>query len=681
MVDCYESTKHRHGVKGTEATVVRGNQAKMLDVLARAGDWVTAAELADQVGVTPRSIRSYVGELKDASGPLELIASSPRGYRIHPAAYTAFMERERETGSGAMSPAERSSRLLKQLLDDPHGLDIYAAADESFVSESTIESDLTRLRARLDGSGLRLVRTGSELSLDGDEIDRRRMLSLLYREDAERGGMVLLARVQSEFGLTGLGEFKSELLAALDARGYFVNEYGINDVLLHVAIALDRVSKGRLIQSDAAAGAGADASADGAAGRGAVDTSALDGAVVQTVATLRRLIPEHFGVALGTAELQYLAILLATRVIAPGKENGESAVGDYLDGDTLETVRRIVDDASSEYLVDLRDTPFTVRLALHVQNLLARAGENSYSRNPLTRSIKTSYPLIYELAVYIASRLQQAAGITVTDDEIAYIAMHVGAYLEQQSRRADAVTCALVCPGYYDMHRLLRDRIQSVFGQDLEVRVVISDSDTDWSDLETDLVLTTIPPAAARDNVIMIQPFLTDTDVDRVRAAIARIRRGRRRTQIKRDLLRFFDESQFLRNFYARDEFAMIRALGDRMIGAGLIDDGYVDGALERERMSSTAFTDSLAVPHAMAMTARETAITIVLNEHAMDWGESRVNVIAFVAFNAEERRSFQAVFDQFVEVFSDRDVVQQLIARSADFPSFIDELVHVIDS
>jgi lichenan operon transcriptional antiterminator len=674
----------RSGSKNNpEATVVRGNHAKMLDVLSRAGDWVTAAELADQVGVTPRSIRSYVGELKDASAPLELIASSPRGYRIHPAAYASFMERERETDAGAMSPAERSSRLLKRLLDDPHALDIYAAADESFVSESTIESDLTRLRARLEGTGLRLVRTGSELSLDGDEIDRRRMLSLLYREDAERGGMVLLARVQSEFGLNGLGEFKSELLAALDARGYFVNEYGINDVLLHVAIALDRVSKGRLIQTDAAPRPAADGgtAAAGKPGAVSIDTSALDGAVVQTVAPLAALIPAHFGVALGTAELQYLAILLATRVIAPGKENGESAVGDYLDQDTLETVRRIVDDASSEYLVDLRDTPFTVRLALHVQNLLARAGENSYSRNPLTRSIKTSYPLIYELAVYIASRLQQAAGITVTDDEIAYIAMHVGAYLEQQSRRADAVTCALVCPGYYDMHRLLRDRIQSVFGQDLEVRIVISDSDTDWSDLDTDLVLTTIPPAAARDNVIMIQQFLTDTDVDRVRAAIARIRRGRRRTQIKRDLLRFFDESQFLRNFYARDEFAMIRALGDRMIGAGLIDGAYVDGALERERMSSTAFTDSLAVPHAMAMTARETAITIVLNEHAMDWGESRVNVIAFVAFNAEERRSFQAVFDQFVEVFSDRDVVQQLIARSADFPSFIDELVHVIDS
>lgn len=461
-------------------------------------------------------------------------------------------------------------------------------------------------------------------------------------------------------GLTGLTEFKSELLAALDARGYFVNEYGINDVLLHVAIALDRVGRDQHL---------------------AAPTAPVSDAVARTVATLDALIPRHFDATLPEAELQYLAVLLATRVVTPGKEDGGDPIENYLSPDVIATVHGIVEEASDEYLVDLRDTAFTVRLALHVQNLLARAGENNYSRNPLTRSIKTSYPLIYELAVFIASRLQRAAGIVVTDDEIAYIAMHVGAYLEQQSRRADAVTCTLVCPGYYDMHRLLRDRILGVFGQDLEVTTVITDTDTDWTRSETDLVLTTIPPASLRENILVIQPFLTDGDVERVRAAIARVRRGRRRGAIKRELLRFFDASRFLRNFYASDEFAMIRTLGTRMIDAGLIDEAYVDGALERERMSSTAFTDSLAVPHAMAMTANETAIAIVLNDRAMDWGGSRVNVVAFVAFNADERHSFQAVFDQFVEVFSDWEAVAQLIARSTDFPSFIDELVRMIDS
>ena len=91
-------------------------------------------------------------------------------------------------------------------------------------------------------------------------------------------------------------------------------------------------------------------------------------------------------------------------------------------------MRGIVSRASAEYLVDLRDENFIVRLTLHVQNLVARAHEKTYSRNPLTRSIKSSYPMIYELAVYIASRLQSAEGIEVNDDEIAYIAMHVGAY-------------------------------------------------------------------------------------------------------------------------------------------------------------------------------------------------------------------------------------------------------------
>ncbi|HEY5221950.1 MAG TPA: HTH domain-containing protein, partial [Microbacteriaceae bacterium] len=167
--------------------MIRGRQAKMLDVLEHARDWTTAAELADQVGVTPRSIRSYVGELKEASAPLEIIESSSSGYRLHRNAYAIFLERERVADGGALTPAERLSQLLRRLLDEPKRLDIYAAADAAFLSESTIESDLTRARTRLSGSGLTIVRRGSEISLDGSELDRRRLLSQLYREDAERG--------------------------------------------------------------------------------------------------------------------------------------------------------------------------------------------------------------------------------------------------------------------------------------------------------------------------------------------------------------------------------------------------------------------------------------------------------------------------------------------------------------
>jgi lichenan operon transcriptional antiterminator len=125
----------------------------------------------------------------------------------------------------------------------------------------------------------------------------------------------------------------------------------------------------------------------------------------------------------------------------------------------------------------------------------------------------------------------------------------------------------------------------------------------------------------------------------------------------------------------------MITALGNRMVELGVIDDSYIAGTIERERMSSTAFTDSLAVPHAMTMNAHRTAISIVINETAMQWGENRVNVIALIAFSASGRTAFQTVFDQFVTVFSDRDYVQQLVRNAVDFPTFIDELVRGIDN
>lgn len=124
----------------------------------------------------------------------------------------------------------------------------------------------------------------------------------------------------------------------------------------------------------------------------------------------------------------------------------------------------------------------------------------------------------------------------------------------------------------------------------------------------------------------------------------------------------------------------MIRALGERMIAHGVIGQAYVDGAIERERLSSTAFTDNLAVPHAMAMTATQTTIAIVINDSPMDGGENRISVVALIAFSAAGRASFQSVFDQLVEVFTDRADVQMLIKRSTDFGSFIDELVRLMD-
>lgn len=632
---------------------------RLLEHLAQSDGAVTASELSEILGVTTRSVRSYVTAAKSAAHPLPIISASTSGYLLNRDAYAEFLSGRHERDTTASTPRDRVHHVVRRLTESPGGLDIYGLAESLWVSESTIESDLRKVKSLGEDAGLSLTRKGSIVALTGSEADHRRLLSRLFQAESAQG-FLELERVQREFGSEDLGAFKTSLIELLDSQGYFVNEYGINGVLLHVAIAVDRVA--RREESTSAT----------------TTPSRERGAIADALSTL---INNHFHVALNDVDLTYISRLLTTRVITPGHNEPLDVVVDkYVLDEELESVRRIVAQVREEYLVDLNDESFIVRLAQHVGNLVARAQDNSYSRNPLVRSIKTSYPMIYDVAVFIASQIQREKDIVINDDEISYIALHLGSHLERQSRREERVTCAIVCPNYYDIHALLRERVEASFGSELSVEIVVTRTDVDWDDFSADIVLSTIEAKGRADNIVVIQPFLTETDLDNIRRAITTARRHRRRLQIKDDLLLYFDDELFLRNVQADTEEDMIRMLGSLMSDRGIIDEAYVTGAIERERLSSTAFTDSLAVPHAMAMTASRTSIAIAVNEQAMPWGENRVNVIALIAFSASGRGSFQTVFDQFVEVFSQRVDVAELIKKSTDFGSFIEELVYVID-
>jgi len=625
---------------------------RLLDYLSQNDGWVTAAELADLLGVTTRSVRSYVTAAKAAAHPLPIIAASTSGYRLNREAYATFSSENRTRDGHLDTPRDRVHHLARRLTEAPGGLDIHALADSLYVSESTIESDLRKVKALGEQAGLTLSRSGSTVTLAGSESDHRRLLSRLFRTESAQGFLEL----ENEFSHEGMRDFKTALIAMLDSQGYFVNEYGVSSVLLHVAIAVERVGQHRVLP---------------AAG------STTDGITV----SLAELVRAHFDVELDAGDLEYIAKLLTTRVITRGKDKPVQAViDDHVVPADLATVRRIVEQVAQEYLVDLDDEAFMVRLSLHLGNLVARANDNTYSRNPLGRSIKTSYPMIYDVAVFMASLIQRERSITINDDEISYLALHLGSHLERQNRREERVSVAIVLPGYYDLHQVLRQKVESALGDEVSVEVVVTRTDVNWDDFSTDLVLTTITDRAFAENVVVIQPFLTESDVEAIRKAISRLRRHRRRQQIKDDLLLYFDKDMFLRNHHADDEFVMIRELGALMVERGVIDSSYVDGAIERELLSSTAFTDTIAVPHAMAMTASRTSIAIAVNETPMPWGENRVNVIALIAFSASGRASFQTVFDQIVDVFSERGQVLELIRKSVDFGSFIEELVHVID-
>ncbi|MET0303434.1 MAG: PTS sugar transporter subunit IIA, partial [Microbacteriaceae bacterium] len=606
--------------------------------------------------------RSYVTAVNARVAGGIAVESGPQGYRAGQDAAAAL-----RSTVGADAPRDRLHTLVRTLLDTPEGIDVFETAEALHVSPATLDADLARVRGLLGGTELTLERSASQARLLGTEMAQRRLLSRLAHDEMDAGSFDLqaLRRTLGEgsIGALAFGPFKTELVTELGALGYFVNEFGITDVVMHIAIAADRVARDRGLEG----GAVADARQP----------------QIEVAAILARLSDQHLGVELGAGDLQHLATLVLTRVVAPGpaeESDPRSQARERLEPEVETAVRDVVGQAASEFLVDIDHEDFVLRLALHVQNLLHRSREQAWSRNPLTRSLKSTYPMIFEVAVFIASGLQERLGIPLLDDEIAYIAMHVGGRLER-SRRADhLLTATIVCPGYYELHELLRSSVDRSLGQAIEVVGVETRVDPDWGSIDTDLVLTTIDPPATGDRFVRIQPFLTDSDVERVQTAAGRIRRGRRLARLRAELERYFSPDAFVRGLDGLSADEVIRRLGDLLVVEGVIDEDYVERTIQREALSSTAFTDALAVPHALGMTATRTAIAIGIADPSIPWGEGRVQVVALVAFSETDREAFQTVFEQFVEVFSERDSVQRIVRRGTDFAAFLDELVAVVD-
>jgi lichenan operon transcriptional antiterminator len=96
-----------------------------------------------------------------------------------------------------------------------------------------------------------LERSASRARLRGTEMAQRRLLSRLVHEETDDGAFDLDAVRRTLGGIDrcrGLRPVQSRPRRGARELGYFVNEFGIGDVMLHVAITADRVAHGRALE-------------------------------------------------------------------------------------------------------------------------------------------------------------------------------------------------------------------------------------------------------------------------------------------------------------------------------------------------------------------------------------------------------------------------------------------------
>ncbi len=632
-------------------------QKQLLKNLLEDGGCVKAAVLASQLDISIRSVKNYVAYINQIKP--NTIQSSKDGYSVLiDQANQLLNESEIHIPQNSK---ERQTYILNQLMQSTNiKIDSYDLAEELFISMSTLKTELNKIKNTLNDYDLILHSNNEILSITGLEKNKRKLLStLLYNET--NVNFVNLDAIKKAFSEIDIDYIKDVVLETLEQYHYFINDYSLINLILHLTIAIDRIQNGYFNN----------------------DEELILPSVRAHENELARLIVDkienHFNIKYTSAEVYELTLLLVSRAATMNVASiNLSNLEDFIGKECMDLVHELINCIANYYYIDLNDPEFFIRFALHIRNLLVRSHNNYFSKNPLTEGIKTSCPLTYDNSVLLASIIQQRTGIHINDDEIAYIAFHLGSAVEAQRNLNNKISAVLYCPNYYDMNLKLVDEINRYFSNDILITNILSDESELSKIRETYLIISTIPLSMhTRIPVIYINIFFKQKDITAIQQKIQELQLNKKRITFESHLRKLIIPELFTLSRKLDNEYEVIEFMVNKLVSMDYVDPTFIDEIYERESISSTAFND-FAIPHAIKMKAKKTGIQILISEDPISWNHKNVRLVMMLCFNKNDRHIFNELFDPLTMILSDNDNMKKILF-CRNYEEFINELVMML--
>ncbi|NJB08824.1 transcription antiterminator, partial [Clostridioides difficile] len=593
-------------------------------------DWIDSSTLANYLNVSTRSIRKYVNEI-NSNG--EFILSSKKGYKVN-------LNNNCQTkvdSSENISPDNRLNLILKELIVNSNGINIFDLSEELFVSPATIEGDIVKANKFIGSYNLKIKQSKFLLKLIGNESAKRKLMSSIIFKETGSDFLSLfdVQKIYQEYNLTKL---KENIIYILKKYNLFINEYAINNILLHLMITIDRIKKNNYIDSVEV-------------------VNYIDNNVDINIAKdISNFLESEYNITLTSAELYYLVFQLTNKTtVLNYNQMDTKSLSNYIDEHFVKLTKKIIKNVYDLYLIDLSDEEFVVKFTLHVKNLISRAKNNQVLRNQIPQKLKDSYPLIYDISVYICNQIQTLENVDIDEDEISYISLHVGSFFDRQKLLEDKVLCALITPNYYDLQfKIVRD-LEKRFNESIEIIQIFSDTHNLDFDNKVDMVITTLPiNNRCPIPFVYVNPYLNRKDYDNIQSKFTQIKDRKNILTVQNHLEMYFSESLFMKNIYLDSAKDYIKFMGNILYENKYVKPNYIDDVLIREKMSSTAFNNNVAIPHSMKMDALKTGVCLIVNDKPVKWGEEKVQIIAMIPINEKEKEKFNYIFESFIEILSE---------------------------
>lgn len=607
----------------------------------------SAQALAEQLGMSSRSIRSFIKELNDIlkNHGAQVISKYGAGYKIkveNPEKYQAFLQTAESRAAHRHVPdtsRERIQFLMEQLLYNKGYVKTDDLCDRLFVSKKTLAADLKATEKLLNEFNLKLLRKPNYgMKVEGREFDLR----LCIANYITQTGRLHYLSADQEHDQERMRVIADCIVTCLRGQEFEISDLSLQNLIVHIFISMERIKEKHYVPLEREM------------------LAAFYGRKEYRIAeTIVELVNERFGINFPESEISYIAIHLA------GKEIINQAGNQYGAEENL-VISQKVSDLVAEMLqavyeafeFDLRDDlELQMSLSQHIVPLDIRLQYDMKMRNPLLKDIKKRYALAYAMASQACTVLNHHYQKELKADEIGYIALAFALALERQHTQIEKKNILLVCSSGKGSAQLLVYKYQQEFGDYINKITTCEVNNIYKVDFkEIDYIFTTVPidtkvPVPIKE----VRYFLEDSDIRAMKKLLA---------AEGNSILKYYDESLFLPDIKLKTKAEVLKFMCDYVMQKKGLAEEFYHSVLKREALARTDFGNRVAMPHPYKTISKDTFVCVGILEEPILWGEQPVQVVFLISIANQKKKDLQKFYQITTRFLMDSRHIQELIQK-----------------
>lgn len=617
---------------------------------------ITCKELSHLLKVSERTIRNDISSINlvlEKNGAI-IQNKKGEGYYINILDYSLYQQYLANISDELMdsreipdSPIERNKYILKYLLYNNSYVKVDDLADMLYVSKVTILNDIKKIKSILSKYNLTLAsKPYHGMKIIGKEIDIRRCISAnIINRNFDNYIIGITDEEIKLFKNIDLIDLQKFVLKEINNSKAKFLDFNLKNFVIHLAITISRLLENHPLDNM----------------QYLVSTSfKLD----KTVDNIFDYIENKYKISLSKSDKIYIYNHFVSKS-TPSENDLQNT-----DNVILEYVSEILEYINTHYNFDLRDDNILYKdLVIHFKSILNSKYYNLNKTNPLINTIKSNYPLAFEISLTAIENVFKKSIYTLTEDEIGYVSLHIGASIERLFQASvKPKNAVIICGSGYGSSRLLEVQLNKIFNNKINIIECLSFNQYNNKALKNiDLIISTIPLTHNKIPVVLVDLTLFKKDIENISKAITHDYNENHMVTNE-----FFDENLFIVNPNVEDKDGLIKLMCQKLNENEIVFSSFIYSVFYRESLSCTDIDEFLAIPHPMELSSIKTKICVAILKEPIIWNKnSTVRVVFMLAINKDDYINMEFMYDTFLKII-DNDNIKEKISNCTNFSNFI---------